>query len=503
MLIINDASVAGVRYWQRSAVHTAWLGRSAPFLGLSGAVDSSALRDILLGHQPGGGPLTDRPGLRRRQGWDLVFGAPKSVSLLALSDVEAAGAVRLAFRRAVHDAFATLEDNAAWVRRSGRQVPAAGVVAGAFEHVGSDAGQPHLHAHAVLANLGANDQGRWSCLVGNELWRWREGIGPAFQLALRSHLTSAGFGFEWELATGGLGEIIGVPRSDRSIASTRSLALRASAFRSVRRRPEPPAWPRPGHGRYRKGPPGPPVAARGPALATRARAGARWTAWGGNGRSAILAHARGRPALPAPPPAPVAVEKALAERSSTFSEPDVIGALAETCPAGLSRQQVAEFSRRWCETSLPATGRRWTSPLARRLDGQVICTANDARRAHLAEVNPAVAGPELAALGFGGQTAEVALRLACSGEGISVVPPGPWLAQAACVDAARAVWQAAGFSVHVSSPSELSERRWRALTSLRPTGNGSGGGNGFGRAPAGGRAQAPGAGCWSWTRLTI
>src|SRR5580700_2174806 len=108
MLIINDASVAGVRYWQRSAVHSAWMGRSAPALGLSGPVESGALRDILIGHQPGGGPLTERPRLRRRQGWDLVFGAPKSVSLLASADVEAAVAVRLAFRHAVHDAFATL-----------------------------------------------------------------------------------------------------------------------------------------------------------------------------------------------------------------------------------------------------------------------------------------------------------------------------------------------------------------------------------------------------------
>jgi conjugative relaxase-like TrwC/TraI family protein len=229
VLIINDASAGGVGYWQRSSVNSAWLGRGADLLGLSGPVDGPELRDVLRGCRPGGGPLTDRPGLRRRHGWDLVFAAPKSVSLLALCDVEAAGDLRVAFRGAVADAFGALEDNAAWVRRGGAHSPARAVVAGAFEHVASDAGQPHLHAHVVLSNLGANDEGGWSCLVGRELWRWREGLGPAFQLALRSRLGTAGFGFEWDLAPGGVGEIRGLPGPQLAVASARSLAARAGA----------------------------------------------------------------------------------------------------------------------------------------------------------------------------------------------------------------------------------------------------------------------------------
>src|ERR1700677_4544353 len=108
MLIINRASAGGVAYWQRSAVHTAWLGRGAELLGLSGAVEAPALRDVLEGRQPGGGPITDRPGLRRRHGWDLVFASPKSFSMLALSepdgsmrapsDPDGAGILRAAFR---------------------------------------------------------------------------------------------------------------------------------------------------------------------------------------------------------------------------------------------------------------------------------------------------------------------------------------------------------------------------------------------------------------------
>jgi hypothetical protein len=56
--------------------------------------------------------------------------------------------------------------------------------------------------------------------------------------------------------------------------------------------------------------------------------------------------------------------------------------------------------------------------------------------------------------------------LACSGEGVAVLPPAPWLDQAACADVARAIWQAAGMTIEVACPSELSAHRWRALTSL-------------------------------------
>ena len=47
------------------------------------------LRHVLLGQSPGGETLTARPGLRRRHGWDLVFAAPKSLSLLAAPGLRA------------------------------------------------------------------------------------------------------------------------------------------------------------------------------------------------------------------------------------------------------------------------------------------------------------------------------------------------------------------------------------------------------------------------------
>jgi conjugative relaxase-like TrwC/TraI family protein len=467
MLIINSASAPGVDYWARTAVHSCWLGHGADLLGLRGEVQTADLRSVLLGRQPGAGPLTARPGLRRRHGWDLVMAAPKSVSLLASGGTALTAArLRTSYRMAVADTVSTLEARAAWVQTGGAQVASEGVVAAAFEHVANDAGQPHLHTHVVLANLGASGPGRWGCLIGNELWRWREGLGAGFQLALRSRLAEAGLGFDWELSPGGQAEIASVPSRARSVASSRSRTLRAGAlsFGSVSAAAE-----RAAQARTRAGPEGPHVISTlegwGPADAARA-----------------LSEALSRPTPPPLPPVSAAVSRALAARASVFDEADVLVALSETQPSGLDLKEASDWARNWCNNSLPVTTyprssnsrsapRRWTTGLAALLDRKVIDEATEARFAHLAQVSPVLAERELVDLGWPSDVRAAAASLTCGGEGVVVLPRAPWLTQAACIDASRAVWQAAGVDVRVASPSPLSARRWRALTSLRPPDN--------------------------------
>ncbi|MGD0808786.1 MAG: MobF family relaxase [Acidimicrobiales bacterium] len=462
MLIINPASAGSARYWERSAVHSNWLGH-----GASGAVDVDDLRAVMRALGPGGSPLTSRPGLRQRQGWDLVFAAPKSVSLLAGAGPQGGGEeLHSAFRGAVADAVSVLEERAAWLRSGGEQVAARGVVAACFEHVANDAGHPHLHAHVVLANIGAKAGQGWGCLVGRELWRWREALGAGFQLALRSRINAAGFGFGWELTKGGLGEIASVPSRARSVASSRSLGLRAGArsFGSASSASEHVAQGKTRQGAVRSGQVG-----GGGAVAALGEAG-----WGPPQASEVLRHALGRPALPAPPPSGEAVARALAARGSVFGEPDVLVALAETSPGGYDLRQAADWSRRWCDQSEQSpsagTAQRWTTLLASNTDRRVLSTASEARFAHLAQVSPLLAEAELDELQAPPEVAGAALALVSDGAGVATLPRAPWLAQAACVDAARAAWQAAGMTVRVACPSELSARRWRALTSLQPAG---------------------------------
>jgi hypothetical protein len=334
----------------------------------------------------------------------------------------------------------------------------------------------------VLANLGLAGDGKWSCLVGDELWRWREGLGAGFQLALRGRLAEAGFDFTWTLSNGGLGEIATVPAGVLAVASTRSRAVLAGArsFGSAS-----PASGRVAQGRSRRTDP---AGNREAAVETLAQSG-----WGRAQATVVLGAARSGPALPPPPPAPAAVAEALARRESEFTEPDVLVALAESCPAGLGLAAAAEWARRWCDagvgdmngvdsiggggssearamTGTTATRSRWTTGRVNQLDDRVVELAEQARSARSAQASPVVAEVELAALGTGGRLAWAASQLACSGEGVAVLPAAPWLDQAACADAARAIWQAAGMTVEVACPSELSARRWRALTSLEEPG---------------------------------
>ena len=475
MLIINPASAAGAAYWQRSAVHSRWLGQGAALLGLAGEVDTASLRSVMLGQSLQGEPLTERPGLRRRHGWDLIFAAPKSVSLLADAGSGPAAELRDAYRLAVGDALAVVEGRAAWLRSGGEQVPAQGVVGAAFEHLANDAGHPHLHTHLVLANLGTRGDGRWGCLVSSELWRWREGVGAGFHLALRSRLAEAGFGFSWAISEGGLGEIVSVPIEARSAASSRSRALRATArsFGSGSAATEraAQATTRQSSGRQSSG-------HQSSGRQNSRRPGPASVGWGPAEAARVLGRAMGEPALPSPPPAMPAVAGALVARGSTFGEPDVLVALAETMPSGLNLDRAGEWARNWCAASRPlpeernslarpGAQRRWTTSLADQVDQKVVDLATEARFAHLPAVMPALADGELAALGTPAGVASYAIRLACGGEGVALLPRAPWLAQAACIDAARAAWQAAGMTVRLACPSELSARRWRALTALQ------------------------------------
>jgi conjugative relaxase-like TrwC/TraI family protein len=152
-----------------------WLGSGSAALGLVGPVEGEALRRVLSGLAPGGGvPLRRGPGVVRVAGFDLTFSAPKSVSVLfGIGDDAIRQAVRAGHDRAVAEALAYLERSAAAVRRGqgGACVePADGFVAAAFRHRTSRAGDPQLHTHLLVANLGRGPDGRWSALDGRRIY---------------------------------------------------------------------------------------------------------------------------------------------------------------------------------------------------------------------------------------------------------------------------------------------------------------------------------------------
>jgi hypothetical protein len=93
-----------------------------------------------------------RPRTQTVAGYDLTFSPVKSVSTLrAVADPHVAAQVE----RAVRDALSFIERHALFTRQGTngvRQVNLTGLVAAAFTHRDSRAGDPDLHTHVAVAN---------------------------------------------------------------------------------------------------------------------------------------------------------------------------------------------------------------------------------------------------------------------------------------------------------------------------------------------------------------
>jgi conjugative relaxase-like TrwC/TraI family protein len=138
-------------------------------LGLGGEVRPDDLRVVLSGISPlDGSPLaSSRNDPRGRvAGFDLTFSAPKSVSLLyGLGTPEITAVVRRAHDAAVTGALTYLEHHALAARRGTdglRRIGTLGLVAAAFVHRTSRAGDPQLHTHVLAANAVLGTDDRWS-----------------------------------------------------------------------------------------------------------------------------------------------------------------------------------------------------------------------------------------------------------------------------------------------------------------------------------------------------
>jgi conjugative relaxase-like TrwC/TraI family protein len=194
-----------------------WIGVAARELGLDGSVDGAALGRVLAGLDPrDGSALRSSSSPTRVGGFDLTFSAPKSVSVLfGVGDAHARSGVRAAHDVATRAAVGYLECSAAAVRRghAGAIVEeASGLVAAAFRHRTSRAGDPQLHTHVLVANLGRGVDGRWSALDGRRLYAHAKTASFVYQAVLRSELTRT-LGVEWTPVRKGIAEVIGVRRS--------------------------------------------------------------------------------------------------------------------------------------------------------------------------------------------------------------------------------------------------------------------------------------------------
>ena len=214
---------------------SAWTGRGAAALGLSGPVDSAAFKAVLEGRVPDGPRLGKRGRdgeIIHRPGRDVTLSAPKSVSLMAM----VGGDERIveAHDRAVTATLGWIEKNAVLTRMqdpgSGPgQAPATGamvhtdgqkMVAATFRHDTSRNLDPQLHTHAVIANMVQDDAGKWRTMVNDGLYRNKMAIGAIYRAELARGLGDLGYQIEKSHADGRF-EIAGVPREVIDAYSTR------------------------------------------------------------------------------------------------------------------------------------------------------------------------------------------------------------------------------------------------------------------------------------------
>ncbi|MFL6046034.1 MAG: MobF family relaxase [Propionibacteriaceae bacterium] len=133
-----------------------------------------------------------RPGPQTIAGFDLTFSPVKSVSTLwAVADAHTAAQIERAHRAAVHDALRFLEQHALFTREGPggiRQVNVRGLVAAAFTHRDSRAGDPDLHTHVAVANKVQTLNGRWLSIDGRVLFKATVAASETYNTALERHL---------------------------------------------------------------------------------------------------------------------------------------------------------------------------------------------------------------------------------------------------------------------------------------------------------------------------
>jgi conjugative relaxase-like TrwC/TraI family protein len=133
-----------------------------------------------------------RPGPQTVAGFDLTFSPVKSVSTLwAVADPQIAAQIERAHQAAVHDALRFLEQHALFSREGSggiRQVNVRGLVAAAFTHRDSRAGDPDLHTHVAVANKVQTLNGRWLSIDGRVLFKANVVASETYNTALEQHL---------------------------------------------------------------------------------------------------------------------------------------------------------------------------------------------------------------------------------------------------------------------------------------------------------------------------
>ena len=155
-----------------------------------------------------------RPRQTAVAGFDLTFSPVKSVSALwAVAPPQVAQLIAQAHTAAVADALAYIERDVLFTREGtdgARQVQACGLIATAFIHRDSRAGDPDLHTHVAVANKVQTAEGKWLSIYGRVLHQHVVAASETYNTALEYRLR----------------ELLGVRFAARPVTSTEKRPVR-------------------------------------------------------------------------------------------------------------------------------------------------------------------------------------------------------------------------------------------------------------------------------------
>jgi conjugative relaxase-like TrwC/TraI family protein len=188
----------------------------------------------------------ERGKRRAVAGFDFTFSIPKSASVLwAVADAGTQALIADAHHAAVTEVVAFMEREVAATRTgaTGRdgavaQVDVTGLIATAFDHYDSRAGDPHLHTHVVISNkVQTVLDGKWRSLDGRPMHAAVVALSELHEAVFADHLTRT-FGVEWEARAMGRDRnaawaITGVPEELVAEFSTRSRHIDAETDRLI------------------------------------------------------------------------------------------------------------------------------------------------------------------------------------------------------------------------------------------------------------------------------
>ena len=179
---------------------SAWFGRGAEALGLTGRVRARDFERVLRGEVPGADVVLrrNRDGAQEhRTGWDMTVSAPKSVSVAW--GVQGDERVLGEFVESVRSAFRVMEARHLETRvydpetKRRERVAADGLVMATFVHVSNRNDEPQVHLHGVVLNMTRSARGEWRSLEPTPLARHARLLGNIAGNALAGRLRGLGY----------------------------------------------------------------------------------------------------------------------------------------------------------------------------------------------------------------------------------------------------------------------------------------------------------------------